>query len=141
MAVKNCNIFLLGLFFLLILGCARPHVLLGRTVILNATTDKITDVKVLHQPTNKSGSVNVILPQRALDIAFSGAPMLADEATVSWKDGQGIAREVTLQLPYSRTAADEGRIMNLVYIIYSGGVATVQLKRSTRSRTGILSDY
>lgn len=140
MAIKN-HICLIGFLCLLVVGCARPHVLLGRTVILNATTDKITDVKVLHQPTNKSGSVNMILPQRTLDIAFSGAPMLADSAIVSWKDGQGVSREVALELPYNRTAADDGRLMNLVYVIYSGGIAKVYLKGSIRSQAGILSDY
>ena len=83
----------------------------------------------------------MILPQRSLDIAFSGAPMLADSAIVSWKDGQGVSREVALELPYNRTAADDGRLMNLVYVIYSGGIAKVYLKGSIRSQAGILSDY
>jgi len=123
------------------LGCARPHVLLGRTVIVNATSDKITNIKVLHQPTNKSGSVNMILPQRTLDIAFTGAPMMADRAIVSWTDGQGISREVTLTLPYDQTAATDERIMNLVYVIHPGGIATVYLRRSIGSARGILFNY
>lgn len=125
---------LTGLFFfaliLMILGCARPHVMLDRAIVLNATENKITDVKVYHQPTRKSGGVNAILPQMTLDIAFSGKPMLANKATISWTDGAGIDRIVTLNLPYDHTVAKGSRLMNLIYIIHSSGTVTAHLEES-----------
>jgi hypothetical protein len=45
---------------LLLMGCLKPHVVLDRAIVLNATKYTITDVKVIHQPTRKSGEVNAI---------------------------------------------------------------------------------
>ena len=105
--------------FLMVLGCAKQYIMIDRAVILNATANKITDVKVFHEPTKKSGEVNMILPQMTLDIGFAGKPLLAHQATVSWRDGAGVKGEVALTLPYDLIAAKEGRIMNLVYVIHS----------------------
>ena len=112
---------------LLLLSCAQQHIMIDRAIVLNATTQKITDVKVLHEPTNRAGQINMILPQTTLELGFSGKPMLARQAIVSWRDGTGIRREVALALPQNPAAAQDGRLMNLVYIIHSSGTATVRL--------------
>jgi hypothetical protein len=112
---------------LMLLGCGQQHVMIDRSIFLNATTKKITDVKVLHEPTNRSGQINMILPQSTLDLGFSGRPMLAQQAIVSWRDGAGVRREVALVLPQKPAAAQDGRLMNLVYVIHSSGTVTVRL--------------
>ena len=112
---------------LVLLSCAQKHIMIDRAIVLNATTNKITDVKVLHEPTNRAGQINMILPQTTLELGFSGKPMLARQAIVSWRDGTGIRREVALALPQNPAAAQDGRLMNLVYIIHSSGTATVRL--------------
>lgn len=130
--VNVTNLFSLVLFslILMVLGCAKPHVMLDRAIVLNATATKITDVQVVHEPTKKTGTVNAILPQMTLDIGFSGKPMLAQQATVSWRDGAGVKRAVTLELPYDFAAAKEGRLMNLVYVIHSSGTVTTHLNKA-----------
>ncbi len=127
-----CGLASLGTLILLLLmsGCAKPHVLLERAIVLNATDSKITDVRIFHEPTRKSAQVNAILPQKSLDIGFSGQPMLARKATVSWRDGAGVKREVTLDLPHDYSVASEGRIMKLIYVIDSFGVVTARLEKS-----------
>ena len=108
-------------------GCARPPVLLNRIVVFNATGHKVTDVKILHLPTRKTGQVNAILPQKMLDIGFSGEPMLAHDAVISWHDMGGTQHEVSLLLPKDKVAAENGLIKELVYIIHPSGTVTVEL--------------
>lgn len=107
-------------------GCVRPPVLLSRVVVVNATNNTITDVKVLHLPTQKSGRVNAILAQRNLDIGFSSAPMLAHQAVVSWRDSDGVPHEVPLTLPKDNVAAKNGEIKDLVYVIHPTDTVTVE---------------
>ena len=124
------NRFILFIFIGLLLfqgGCASPPVLLNRVVVFNATGQKVTDVKILHLPTRKTGQVNAILPQKMLDIGFSGAPMLAHDAVISWKDMGGTQHEVSLLLPKDKVAAENGLIKELVYIIHPAGTVTVEL--------------
>jgi len=66
-------------------GCAGPPVLLNRAVVYDAANYKITKVKILHLPTQKSGQVNAILPQKMLDIGFSGKPLLAHHAIMRYR--------------------------------------------------------
>ena len=87
----------------------------------------IIDVKVLHEPTGKTGSVNKILPNRALNLGFSKQPMLAKEAIVTWLDQNGQQRKVRVTLPYDREAAWEKKGMSLVYTIHPSGNVTVLL--------------
>ena len=107
-------------------GCVRPPVLLSRVVVVNATNNTITDVKVLHLPTQKSGRVNAILAQKNLDIGFSSAPMLAHQAVVSWHDSDGFPHEVPLTLPKDNVAAKNGKIRELVYVIHPTDMVTVE---------------
>ncbi len=64
----------------------------------------------------------------ALDVGFSGQPLLAKQAKVSWRNSAGIIRESTLELPYDFNVAKEGGIMNLIYIIHPSGTVTVRLE-------------
>ena len=112
-----------------LMACAKPPVILDRVLVKNATTSKITDVKIRHEPTKKFGSVNAILPGEALEIGLSslGNPMLAEQALVYWRDGDGVGWTVTLDLPYDQSVAEKKRPVKLVYIIYPSGQATVHL--------------
>jgi hypothetical protein len=103
-------------------------VLLDRVLVQNATDSNITDVKVRHEPTNRFGAVNTILPQEALNIVFPEQPMLASRAVVSWRDGDGLKWTVAVALPQDQSAANAGQPMSLVYIIYPSGQITVDLQ-------------
>lgn len=119
------------LLALMLLACATKPVLLDRVLVQNATSSKITSVKVRHEPTDKFGAVNTILPQKALDIGFPERPMLAERAVVSWRDGDEREWTVTVPLPHDPEAARAERPMNLVYIIYPSGQVAVALQPST----------
>lgn len=116
------------LVLLFLWACAKPPVLLKRVVVVNATNDRITAVKVLHLPTRKTGEVNAILPQRTLNIGFSEKLMLANQAVVSWMDGSGVTRKITLGLPHDKAAAKDGRALELIYVIHPSGEVTVYFK-------------
>ncbi len=113
---------------LVFVGCAKPYVMVDRVLVQNATTSKITDVKVLHEPTKKMGKVNAILPQSSLGIGLPRQPMLARQAVVSWRDGMGRERRVTLDLPYDRVLAKEKRAISLIYVIHPSGSVTADLQ-------------
>lgn len=121
-----------SLFLMLVACAAAPalpdRVLLDRVLVQNATDSNITDVKVRHEPTNKFGAVNTILPQKALDIGFPEQPMLASRAVVSWRDGAGREWSVTVTLPHDQSAAKSGQPMSLIYTIYPSGQVTVVLQ-------------
>jgi hypothetical protein len=116
-------------FAISLMACAKPPVIVDTVLVKNATTSKITDVKISHEPTKKFGSVNAILPGEALEIGLSsmGNPMLAKHAFVHWRDGDGLGWKVTLDLPYDQSVAEDKRPMTLMYIIYPSGRATVHL--------------
>ena len=115
-------------------GCATPHQMLNRAVVHNATSGIITDVRVVHEPTGKSGKVSTILPRRSLEIGFSEHPMLGRHAIVTWKDQDGMRRKAGVALPSPKTAAKEGRAMTLVYIIEPAGNVSVQLEQSDMNK-------
>lgn len=129
MTCLNRKIF--GLVFTLaLMGCSSPHVMLDRAVIRNATTSKITEVRVLHEPTRNLAQVNAILPQNSFILGVSVQPLLAKSAIVTWKDQDGQRRMAKVALPYDPTVAKEGRAMSLVYTIQPSGGVSVQLMRS-----------
>ena len=121
-----------SLFLMLVACAAAPalpdRVLLDRVLVQNATDSNITDVKVRHEPTNKFGAVNTILPQKALDIGLPEQPMLASRAVVSWRDGDDREWTETVALPQDHSAAKAGQPMSLIYIIYPSGQITVTLQ-------------
>jgi hypothetical protein len=127
MIKRTCLITLLVLF-LLHAGCARPNIQLETVLVYNATAEKITDVTIRHEPTNRTASVSLILPGKSLDIGFPAQPMLGRKGIVSWRDGAGRVWQVELTLPYDSAIAGQGRAMTLVYMISAPGNASVSLR-------------
>ena len=125
--IQLVSIFLLIFYQLLFQGCATRQVVLDRAVIRNDTARIITEVKVLHEPTGKTGSVNMILPQRSLELGFAGQPMRGKHAIITWRDHEGRQRRIELALPRGRTTG-EGRPMSLIYTIHPSGEVTVELE-------------
>lgn len=88
----------------------------------------ISDVKVLHEPTEKFGKVHSILPQSSFDLGFSKQPMLGKRAIVTWTSQDGQKNKAELTLPHDQARSTRGRTMNLVYTIHPSGYVTVELK-------------
>ncbi len=114
---------------LTLLGCTTQNVTLDKAIIHNATPGVITDVNVLHEPTGKTGGVNIILPGRSLNIGFSGQPMLAKQAIITWRDSSGKKRRSEVSLPYDQKASWEQRPISLVYVIQPSGNVTTRFER------------
>jgi hypothetical protein len=70
-----------------LLACARPHVTLDRVLVKNATANKITEVKIRHEPTQNFSRVNAILPQQSLNIGLTGDKMLGKQAVLQLAGG------------------------------------------------------
>jgi len=122
-------------FFPLVLvlsACGPSNAILDRVYVKNATSSKITDVKVNHEPAQWFGSVNAILPQKSLDIGFASQPILARKASVSWRDGNNVQWSLNIDLPYDHTLEKVGRPMSLIYIIYPSGRLDVHLLESLK---------
>ena len=118
--------------FVLLNGCSKPPLLVDRVLVKNASDGKVTEVKIHHEPTNRIGGVNAILPQESLDIGFPDQPLLARQAIIQWRDKQGQVRTGKLVIPYDSAAAKDGRVMSLIYILHPTGVASAHLQDSTR---------
>jgi hypothetical protein len=117
---------------LVLMACGNSPAMLDRVLVKNATDSRITEIKVYHEPTKRYGAVNAILPDKSLDIAFSGQPMLARKATVSWRDGDDLEWSLTVELPYDQTLGRKGPPMSLIYIIYPSGRVDVHLRESIK---------
>lgn len=115
---------------LILSACVKSPAMLDRVFVKNATTSRITEIKVHHEPTKRFWTFNTILPQESLDIRISGQPMLAREASVSWRDSDDLEWSLTVELPHEQTMGREGRPMSLVYIIYPSGRIDVHLLES-----------
>jgi hypothetical protein len=113
-------------------ACAKSPAMLDRVFVRNATTSKITDVKIHHEPSAWFGSVNTILPQNSLDIGFANQPVMTRTASVSWCDGDSQKWSLTVELPDHQNAGAEGRPMSLIYIIYSSGRVDAHLLESIK---------
>jgi hypothetical protein len=106
--------------------------MLDRAVVFNDTAGIISEVKVRHEPTGKIGSINMILPQKSLDLGFPKQPMRAKEAVVTWIDQNGRQRRVKIELPVDRGGLREGQANSLVYTIHPAGNVNVRLEHSRR---------
>lgn len=113
-------------------ACAKSPAMLDRVFVRNATTSKITDVKIHHEPSAWFGTVNTILPQNSLDIGFANQPVITRTASVSWRDGESQEWSLTVELPDHQNAGAEGRPMSLIYIIYSSGRVDAHLLESIK---------
>jgi hypothetical protein len=129
--MKTYMSYLVGFALILsMLACAKPPIKVERVIVKNATKNKVTDVQVRHEPTKKFGAVNGILPNETLDIGLSatGAPLLARQALILWRDGGGLEWSVTLEIPSDRSVASAKQSVTLVYTIFPSGRATVHLQ-------------
>ena len=124
------SICFLVFFQFFISGCAARQVMLDRAVVFNDTAGIISEVKVRHEPTGKIGAVNMILPQRSLDLGFPRQPMLAKEAVITWRDHQGMSRKVKVALPDGSDGTGGGQSNSLVYFILPNGLVNVRLEHS-----------
>lgn len=118
--------------FLLLLACVKSPVVIDRVYVKNATNDRITDVEVRHEPIERSGSVNTILPHKSLDIGFAALPLQAQKASVGWRDSSGREWRYLVDLPDGHDVGKKGRPMSLVYIIYPEGLINVHFLESVK---------
>jgi len=109
-------------------GCAAHSVIIDQAVVQNETLGIISQVKVLHLPTEKFGEVHSILPQSSFDLGFSRQPMLGKSAIITWTSENGQENKVELALPGVPATDAKDRTMRLVYTIHPGGNVTVQLE-------------
>lgn len=111
-------------------GCAVKNVVLDHAVIRNETPAIISDVQVVHEPTGKTGAVNMILPQRSFELGFAGQPLRAKRAIITWNDHEGHGRRSEVDLPSPPAISPNGQYYSLIYSIHPAGVVRVQLVTS-----------
>lgn len=122
---RNNLLFLLLIF---ILGCqstSSTGLLVTRGIVVNYCKEKITDIKVIHLPTNAVASFSGILSGTTAEIGFPERELLAFEAIVIWNEGDTSYKK-KLQLPQKKqfkTVAAQ----RLVYSIFPEGVVKVEL--------------
>ncbi len=111
-------------------GCITSPTMLDRAVVRNATSRKISEVMVRHEPTGATGRVSAILPRAEFDLGFSRRPLKAKRAVVIWKETTGAMNRVEVVLPprpkQEKTRTD--RTFTLVYTIQASGAVSVHLQ-------------
>jgi len=118
------------LFFLICFtfGCQNTVTtgpLITRGIIVNNCQEIITDIKIIHLPTNALASFSGVLSETTAEIGFPEKELLAIEAIVIWKEGNN-SYQKKLQLPQnSQLKAIVPQ--RLVYSIFTGGVVKVEL--------------
>jgi len=128
--IKPIISLLLAFFLPAFSGCASKHVILDRAIVQNDTPGIITEVKVVHEPTGKTGAVSMILPDNAFELGFAGQPMLGEHAIVTWRDHEGYLRKFEGTLPDNPDTKTKGKNFILIYTIESAGVARIHLESS-----------
>lgn len=111
-------------------GCASKHVILDRAIVRNDTPGIITEVKIVHEPTGKTGAVSMILPHNAFELGFAEQPMLGEHAIITWRDHEGYLRKFEATLPDNPGTKTKGKNFILIYTIRSAGVARIHLESS-----------
>ena len=120
-----------GLFFFLILftiGCqntATTGFLITRGIIVNHCQEEITDIKIIHLPTNAVAIFSGVFSGVTAEIGFPEKKLLALEAIVIWSEND-ISYQKKLQLPQNsqlKTVVPQ----RIVYSIFAGGIAKVEL--------------
>lgn len=128
-----CSISLLLLVLIALMsGCAHHEKLLNQGIVVNNTASRLTEIKVLHTPTNRFVSINQILPYETFSLGFFEKKMQGEKAVVSWKSDQSDfvhKREVILPVsePSLRPSTDA---MTLIYTIVPSGEVSVQMVHS-----------
>ena len=122
------NKLIIFLFIVVVSGCAAQHVVFDQAIIRNETHEIISQVKVLHEPTEKFGEVHSILPQTSFNLGFSKQRMLGKSAIITWTSNDGQKNKAELTLPRTPSKVAKGQTMRLVYTIHPRGYVTVELK-------------
>jgi hypothetical protein len=123
---KLKNLLFLLIFFTL--GCqntATTGFLITRGIVVNYCKEEITDIKIIHLPTNAVASFSGILSGTTAEIGFPEKELLAFEAIVIWNEGD-TSYQKKLQLPQKspfKTVAPQ----RLVYSIFTGGIVKAEL--------------
>lgn len=128
--IKSIIAILVAFFLPTFSGCASKQVILDRAVVRNDTPGMITEVKVVHEPTGKTGAVSMILPHNAFELGFAGQPMLGERAIVTWRDHEGYLRKFEAPLPDNPDTKAKGKNFILIYTIQPAGVARIHLESS-----------
>ena len=116
-----------SLLFLLIfftLGCqntATTGLLITRGIVVNYCKEDITDIKIIHLPTNAVANFSGILSGTTAEIYFPEKELLALEAIVIWNEGD-ISYKKKLQFPHKKQFKAVG-VQRLVYSIFPEGIA------------------
>ena len=126
--------FLISLFIAFLLpaisGCTSRHLIIDRAIVRNETPGIIRDVKVIHEPTGKSGAVNMILPNNTFELGFAGQPMYGKHAIITWRDYEGRLRNFEAPLPTNLDVKGKGNNFILVYTIQTKGDVSIHLENS-----------
>ena len=111
-------------------GCITSPTMLNRAVVRNATSRKISEVMVRHEPTGAIGRVSAILPRAEFDLGFSRQPLKAKRAVVTWTEPTGAVIRVKVVLPRKpkQEEAKTNRTFTLVYTIQPSGEVSVHLQ-------------
>jgi len=123
---QHKSLFLFLIF--LITGCqstATTGFLITRGIIENNCKEEITNVKIMHLPTNAVATFSGVFPGTTAEIGFPEKELLALEAIVIWKEGN-ISYKKKLYLPKSSKLGTTTP-QRLVYSIFTGGIAKVEL--------------
>jgi hypothetical protein len=118
---------LLILLFLTI-GCQNTGTtgfLITRGVIENHCKEEITDIKIMHLPTNAVATFSGVLSGTTAEIGFPVKELLAIEAIVIWREGDNTYQK-KLQLPRPsqlKTVAPQ----KLIYSVFTKGIIEVKL--------------
>ena len=110
-------------------ACATPVVRGGE--IRNATSSTIYDVRVVHQPTQRSVFTNQIPPGEVFMLAFSPRESNAKSADFTWRNARGQACATKLEIPAGPASSPEDPVW-VIYTIRSNTNATVELVPARR---------
>lgn len=113
------------LFSFMLSSCLGKPIQLDRAMIQNDSSQVIRDVKIVHEPTNTIGEVNMVLPHSAFELGYLDSEIKANRAEVSWRDAQGRARQTAVSIPTKRRGNEK---MVLIYRFLPGSSVLISLE-------------
>lgn len=116
--------YLLPLLFFIVAGCAGPKVLLCGGRVHNASGTELHDLRIVHQPTGKMLTANLVLAGHGVELDFDDRELRATSATVEWNDAASGRQQADVPLPRRAVSAGPQR---LVYDIRADGKVAVRL--------------
>jgi len=120
----------IAFFFPAVSGCTSRYFIIDRAIVRNATPEIIRDVKIIHEPTGKTGAVNMILPNNTFELGFAGQPMRGKHAIITWRDYKGHLKKFEAPLPDNRGVNGKGNHFILIYTIQTKGDVFIHLENS-----------